>query len=347
MVEALKDESRDVRSSAASSLKKFGPEAKAGVPSLVNLLREQDALTRSGAAHTLEEIRPGAKEAVPALVKSLNDREGYVREAVARALVKIAPEAETAIPPALLKKVKEQIEAEKNARPIGVAYSAGGEEGDESGSVGAVRVMVDYGTKSSEAQGHFERGSYLHQQGNLDAAIASYMKAIELDPQYAYALYGRALVQHAKGNFDAAIADLTKAVEVDSKSAEKYYYARGTSQSAKGDYDAAINDCTKVVELNPYHADALSPTNSTSIGLIATYFAEERTVPWIEPSPGTVLPPAFVLSSMNFRNSRRSPSGILFNSLSSLWRCATPSMSASTKRSLMAAGVSLRCSPCA
>lgn len=124
----MKDENQDVRSGAARSLKKFGPEARAGVPSLVNLLREQNPLTRSTAARALGEIGPGAKDAAPALIKSLNDREGYVREAVARALLKVAPESEAAVPPSLLQKLKAEIEAEKNARPLAALYPAGSGE---------------------------------------------------------------------------------------------------------------------------------------------------------------------------------------------------------------------------
>lgn len=92
---------------------------------------------------------------------------------------------------------------------------------------------------------------------DTDAALASYTKAIEAEPRYVAAYYGRGLVYQAKGDNDAALADLTKAVEMFPAAAPgKYYYARGRTQLDRRDYDAAIGDFSKAVAGDAYFADA-------------------------------------------------------------------------------------------
>ena len=51
-------------------------------------------------------------------------------------------------------------------------------------------------------------------QGDLDAAIQDYDKAIELDPQYAKAYNNRGNARYDQGDLDAAIQDYTKAIEL-------------------------------------------------------------------------------------------------------------------------------------
>ena len=79
------------------------------------------------------------------------------------------------------------------------------------------------------------RGNDFHRQGNLDAAIASYTKAIESDPQYADAYYRRGTINLARGDYDAALADFTKAIKVKSKPSEALLFLsrRDSNQKAR------------------------------------------------------------------------------------------------------------------
>ena len=46
-----------------------------------------------------------------------------------------------------------------------------------------------------------------YNKGDYDAAIADYSRAIEIDPNYAFAYYNRGLAYRRIGNDDAADAD--------------------------------------------------------------------------------------------------------------------------------------------
>jgi len=58
-----------------------------------------------------------------------------------------------------------------------------------------------------EANSWFDKGSRLENRGEYDAAIAAYTRAVELDPLYVQASFGRGLAQSMKGNHDLAIRD--------------------------------------------------------------------------------------------------------------------------------------------
>ena len=53
------------------------------------------------------------------------------------------------------------------------------------------------------AQAHYNLGCVLQGLGRLDEALASYERAIELEPNYAQARFGHALAQLLKGEFEA------------------------------------------------------------------------------------------------------------------------------------------------
>ena len=80
-IEALKDTSRFVRYLAASALDRFGSEARAAVPNLIELLsnKKEDVEVRREAARTLGRIGSEAKPAVPALIEALKDADDSIR----------------------------------------------------------------------------------------------------------------------------------------------------------------------------------------------------------------------------------------------------------------------------
>ncbi|MEK6301445.1 MAG: serine/threonine-protein kinase [Acidobacteriota bacterium] len=91
----------------------------------------------------------------------------------------------------------------------------------------------------------------------LDDAISDCSRAIELDPQYAFARFTRGAVYYKKRNFDLSIADYNKGIELNSSHAPAYIN-RGLGHYMKGEYDLAIRDLTKATGLDPKSAAAFA-----------------------------------------------------------------------------------------
>ena len=87
LIQALRDEKWEVRQAAAEALEKIGdPQA---TPALIQALRDEDVGVRRVAAKALGQI--GDPQATPALIHALRDEERWVREAAAEALLKLSP----------------------------------------------------------------------------------------------------------------------------------------------------------------------------------------------------------------------------------------------------------------
>jgi tetratricopeptide (TPR) repeat protein len=102
---------------------------------------------------------------------------------------------------------------------------------------------------------HNNLGTALADKGKVEEAIACFRRAIDLDPKFAGAHHnlGRALV--GKGQVDEAIACWRKAVEL----APKYASAHanlGTALKDKGQVDGAIASLKKAIALDPKFAKA-------------------------------------------------------------------------------------------
>ena len=98
LIEALKNENRQVRWRAASALGEIGAEAASAVPALIVRLEDEDEYIRRIAAHALGKIGPEASAAVPTLIKALQDEDRHQRMVAAYALGKIGTEAVSAVP---------------------------------------------------------------------------------------------------------------------------------------------------------------------------------------------------------------------------------------------------------
>jgi tetratricopeptide (TPR) repeat protein len=96
-------------------------------------------------------------------------------------------------------------------------------------------------------------GNALRTKGEVDEAIASYQKAIELAPKLAVAHYNLGTSLFSKGQTDEAISCYRKAIELDPKEAE-VHSDLGNALNRKGRSDEAIAECRKALELNPNYA---------------------------------------------------------------------------------------------
>ncbi len=94
------------------------------------------------------------------------------------------------------------------------------------------------------------QGLDYNNEGEYDKAIIAFTKAIELDPELAFAYNNRGWAYIELGQYEQAIADCTKAIELDPELALAYNN-RGWAYIELGQYEQGIADCTKAIELNP------------------------------------------------------------------------------------------------
>ena len=99
------------------------------------------------------------------------------------------------------------------------------------------------------------RGSALHADDDLRAAIADYTRAIALEPDSAHPYLNRGLAHAAEGDDEAAIADYTEAIRLGPADADTYFH-RGEARSRAGDDEAAVADFSEAIRLDPGHAKA-------------------------------------------------------------------------------------------
>lgn len=106
------------------------------------------------------------------------------------------------------------------------------------------RVIISY----------YNRGNYYQDNNRLPEAIASYSKAIELNPTNIGALSNRGISQAKMGNAEAALADFDAVVKIDPNYAN-IYSNRGNALTMLGQYQQAIADYTKAIERKPDFVD--------------------------------------------------------------------------------------------
>jgi tetratricopeptide (TPR) repeat protein len=107
-----------------------------------------------------------------------------------------------------------------------------------------------------DASAHLRMGIELMGKGKVKEAIASYRKAIELDPNRADAHnhLGRALYRSGKGKAEEAVTCFRKAIELDPKYADAHYRLGDTLYwSGQGPVDEAVKFLRKAIELDPKH----------------------------------------------------------------------------------------------
>ena len=88
LIEALRDEDKDVRRAAARALQEI--EDPSTVPQLIGALKDEHFDVRESAAQALVKI---GTPAVPQLIEALKDENGYVRLGAARALGEIGDQS--------------------------------------------------------------------------------------------------------------------------------------------------------------------------------------------------------------------------------------------------------------
>ena len=100
-----------------------------------------------------------------------------------------------------------------------------------------------------------KQGNSLRKSDDFEGAVASYTRALELNPMATKAYYGRGLAYETRGDLDKAIADFTEAINLKATFAEAYEM-RGHAHGSKFEYEAAIADENQAIELAPADAYA-------------------------------------------------------------------------------------------
>jgi len=126
-------------------------------------------------------------------------------------------------------------------------------KGDLNGAIVSLRKAVELATEASSHR--LSMGVVLKDKGDLKGAIASYLEAIELDPEYARAYVYLGFALKDQGDLDGAIDRLRKAVELAPKDAW-VHDSLGFVLNARGDLDGAIEQFRKAIHLDPEYGRA-------------------------------------------------------------------------------------------
>jgi len=89
---------------------------------------------------------------------------------------------------------------------------------------------------------------------DLERAIADQSQAIALDPSHPDAYIYRARAYYESGQLERAIADYTRAIELEPGQSEAFY-GRGLAHASVGDAAQAVADLTRYLELAPQAGD--------------------------------------------------------------------------------------------
>ena len=110
-------------------------------------------------------------------------------------------------------------------------------------------------TYPSSALLNINLGQCYFELGQIEPAIESYEKAIEIRPQWAVGFVMLGQIHSAQGNPDQAIENLKKAIAIEPECAE-IHLNMGTALNAIGDYEKAIKSYKKAIKINPLNSNS-------------------------------------------------------------------------------------------
>ena len=104
---------------------------------------------------------------------------------------------------------------------------------------------------------HNNMGDVYSREGNMEAAVLEFRKAIELNPNYADACHNLANVYYSQGNLKEAIHYYQKAI-VSNPELFEAHYNLGIVYINIGDFDKAVEELNKAARLKPYDKNVRS-----------------------------------------------------------------------------------------
>ena len=111
--------------------------------------------------------------------------------------------------------------------------------------------------KPNLAEAYSNRGKSLQELGQLEAAVDSYNRAIELKPSLAEAHNNRGVVLTGLRQLEMAMESYDQAIQIQPDYAEAYSN-RGNALTELGQLEAAMTSYNRAIELKPNLADAYS-----------------------------------------------------------------------------------------
>ncbi|HEX6305218.1 MAG TPA: tetratricopeptide repeat protein, partial [Anaerolineales bacterium] len=111
-----------------------------------------------------------------------------------------------------------------------------------------------------DAEAYYQRALSLIDEGQLQAAVEEFDRAIDLDPKHGQAFLQRGLALRKQGEIEKAVEDFTQAIETLTDSADKAaaHYNRSIAYSSQGEMEKAYADIDQATALNPQLATKYS-----------------------------------------------------------------------------------------
>ena len=101
---------------------------------------------------------------------------------------------------------------------------------------------------------YFFRADRKYIEGDFSGAIQDYSKAIDLNPNYAFAYFTRCISYAALKQYERAIQDYDKAIELNPNYADAYNN-RSNCYLSKHELEKALEDCNKALQLSPNYPE--------------------------------------------------------------------------------------------
>ncbi|MBI9016726.1 MAG: tetratricopeptide repeat protein [Phycisphaerae bacterium] len=111
-------------------------------------------------------------------------------------------------------------------------------------------VFLNYEKYHLDSEKYCEQGKQAYLDGDSDAAIDYYSKAIDCDVSCVEAYKCRGFLYAATKKYDEAISDYTEVIKL-APEISVVYLNRGGAYYLTGQYDKAIADCNKCIEFDP------------------------------------------------------------------------------------------------
>lgn len=127
----------------------------------------------------------------------------------------------------------------------------------QSGEHAAAAAILEelVASQPQQAIGWYKLGNAQKALNRTDAALASYQRAIDLDPRYGAALCNRGAVLMAVGRHGDALTSFERAIQADPNDLiARYNFAQ--AQIALNDRSGALDSLGKLIALNPGYSDA-------------------------------------------------------------------------------------------
>ena len=100
------------------------------------------------------------------------------------------------------------------------------------------------------AKNYFNTGNQSYKRGDLDGALSSYRKVLDIDETFYQSYYQIGVILSKMGDKDAAVASYEKALGINPQF-YKGYFALGLAKKSMGDTDGAIGALESAVDIYP------------------------------------------------------------------------------------------------